>query len=76
MARRAEGLLLEQIKDILTRPYHRRIRWKGERMTRELLARGFVKQRGGEGYRKYFGESVSVHIVLTEHGAFYHVDNH
>lgn len=73
--RQAEGTILEEIRPILTLPYRRRLKWKGERLKKEMALRGFKPCKGKEAYRKYFGE-VSVHVICYHHGCYYHVDNH
>jgi len=74
--RSATGPILEDIRPLLTLPYRRRIRFKGERLLKELTKHGFSRCRGKLAWRKYFGENVSVHIICYDHGCFYHVDNH
>lgn len=67
--------ILEKIIPILVKPYRRRIRWRGNRLAKEMENRGWYKCRGVEGYKKRFGRE-SVHIKCYPDGCYYHIDTH
>lgn len=74
--RTATGDILEAIRPILSLPYRRKVKWKGERLAKEMALRGFKRCKGKEAWRKYFRDDLSVHIICYPHGCYYHVDNH